>query len=678
MASRYAIGPSIGVARLGNSPDDFYLEPDAIAALPIECDKQGNVVHDGGRPRRVTQFKDPQGRVKRQGAYFRVFRIDDSQPGGVEVTLDDPDVASMQWTVHLANKKACWYNFAELEGNLLYGEQNSYGNKDVPLRNADKQGTTARRELIIDPGPRSLSGRTQRTTFGKDTVPPSYEFASFPRPVTIGDQITTLGDMLTDQAGRLIVLGGFGRSGGDQPISSFAGANTWHDDISDGPVSCSITFKNGTAIELEAWCVVGSPKFAPEIANVVTLDDTMYDVAVRHFETEPSMYSGGAYNPTYVANFERDIKPILERPAAYRWVANVPSMNSLSPPMFDARDTSTANAPLRQAYFALFREPSPENAISAASNTLFAPGGFPLMPLNSGSNSVSNTMIDKFLTLTQTQYFLLGQWAAGKFSVTAPPPVDTVTALSRGSVGNCVGGPFCPGIEVTWSTRNPNIYNGALRIRHRHPQQWYDAHGLNPDEDETAAPLGCEPGDLTKRMAIPWQADFFQCSVQYINFTDPNINKSDGIPTPPTYYAYWWPPQSPWVVITGDETAALQSAAGTPAGFQVLYTRGINTFGQMISSWHYMGFILNRTSSEFREVFPYFTEQERDHGAFVAAAVAVGDASNVVSGTDQNFSNVWFMVPPPPSQAPGHGPATPAAVSFASARRHGRQALRDD
>lgn len=677
MASKYAIGPSIGVARLGNSPDEFYLEPDAIAALPIECDEEGNVTREGGRARRVTQFKDQQGRVKRQGAYFRVFRIEDGHSGGAEVTLDDPDVVSMKWTVHLANKKACWYNFAELEGNLLYGEQNSYSKKKVPLRNADQLGTTARRKLIIDPGPRSLSGRAQRISFSRETVPPNYrEFASFPKPVTIGEQITTLGDMLTDKAGRLIVLGGFGRSGGEQPISSFAGANTWYDDISDGPVSCDVTFKDGKTVHLDAWCLVGSPKFAPEIANIVTLDDTMYDVAVRHLEIEPSMYAGGAYNLAYVANFERDIKPILERPAAYRWVANVPSMNSLSPPMFDARDASAASAPLRQAYFALFRKPSPENAIGEASNTLFTPGGFPLMPLNSGSNSVSQTMIDKFLTLTETEYFLLGQWAAGKFSCSDPAPVDIVTALSRASMGNCVGGPFCPGIEVTWSTRNPNLYSGALRIRHRHPEDWYNAHGLDPDEDETAEPRGCEPGDLTKRMAIPWQADFFQCSVQYINFTDPNINKgSDGIPKPPTYYAYWWPPQSPWVVITGDEGADAQSEAGTPAGYQVLYTRGINTFGQMISSWHYMGFIVNRTRGEFREVFPYLTEQERNHDAFIAAAVAVGDASNVVSGADQNFSNAWFLHAPPQARHPAR---PDAAVSFATARRHGRQPLRGD
>ena len=123
------IGPSIGVARLGNSPDAFYLEPESAGGLPIDCDHQGNVVTGGGRPRFVSQFKDSEGRIKRQAARFRVYRIDDASPSGKEITLSDPEVEGITWTVHVANKKACWYNFQELNGNLLYGPSNSYQNK---------------------------------------------------------------------------------------------------------------------------------------------------------------------------------------------------------------------------------------------------------------------------------------------------------------------------------------------------------------------------------------------------------------------------------------------------------------------------------------------------------------------------------------------------------------------
>lgn len=688
MAPRYAIGPSIGIARVGNSPDSFYIAPDRTNGLPIECDQQGNPSHE-----HTTKFKDGQGRVRRQAALFRIFAIEEGQPDR-EITLNDPQVKSITWTAHLANKKACWYNFSELQGNLLYGPQNSYKKQDVPLRNDGHKGP--RRELIIDPGPRTLNAPLKRVEFSKDTVPKNYKFASFPTKPKYGEQITTLGAMLTDAAGRLLVLGGHGFSGGDETINGFGGADTWHDDISDGPVYCTIEWKSSKKpTELIAWCIVGSPKFVPEIANVVTLDDTMYDVAVRHFNYAPQICSNGKFISSYVANFEADIKPILDRPAAYRWVANVPSMNSLSPPPFDPRDKSPATAKVRAAYFELFRKPSPEDKIGPDSQALFSPGGFPMMPLNSGSNSVSNELVDKFLTLTETQYFLLQQWAAGKFSTAAPTAQDTATSLSRAALGNCVGGPFCPGIEVTWSTRNKNIYGSPFVIHHRHPESYYFQHGLDPDEDETEKPKGCEPGDLTKRMAIPWQADFFQCSIEFINFTDPKRNSYDDgdFAIPPTYYSYWWPPQSPWNVMTGDLTPDGQAAAGTPAGYQVLYSRGINTFGQMISSWHYMGFIVNQARGPFAELFPYFTEQERKHDGFVAAAVAVGDASNVQTGTDANFMNTWYLVHPEPKKEArtplatlgftakvkpqtGDGEPVERAIAFPTSRRHGRRPYR--
>ena len=33
---RYAIHPAIGVARVGNSPESYYLAPDSIGGLPTE------------------------------------------------------------------------------------------------------------------------------------------------------------------------------------------------------------------------------------------------------------------------------------------------------------------------------------------------------------------------------------------------------------------------------------------------------------------------------------------------------------------------------------------------------------------------------------------------------------------------------------------------------------------
>ncbi|HET6345391.1 MAG TPA: LodA/GoxA family CTQ-dependent oxidase, partial [Myxococcota bacterium] len=72
MATTYRIHPGIGIARLGNSPDDFCITPEEPAALPLDCDAQGNPLlsPDGQSELRVKTFKDARGRIKRQAARF--------------------------------------------------------------------------------------------------------------------------------------------------------------------------------------------------------------------------------------------------------------------------------------------------------------------------------------------------------------------------------------------------------------------------------------------------------------------------------------------------------------------------------------------------------------------------------------------------------------------------------
>ena len=166
---------------------------------------------------------------------------------------------------------------------------------------------------------------------------------------------------------------------------------------------------------------------------------------------------------------------------------------------------------------------------------------------------------------------------------------------------------------------------------------------------------GCEPGDLTKRMSGPWMSDFYQCSVEYVNFSDPplrpqpNTTNITEIPTPPTYYTYWWPPQAPMHVLTGTMSADEQSAAGVASGFQVYYTRGANNIGNLVIAWSYMGFIVNENQSPERAMYPYFVEQERNHDRFVTAAVAVGSPINQLSVMSSYlqptnyFTLAWFM-----------------------------------
>ena len=115
-------------------------------------------------------------------------------------------------------------------------------------------------------------------------------------------------------------------------------------------------------------------------------------------------------------------------------------------------------------------------------------------------------------------------------------------------------------------------------------------------------------------------SDFYQCSVEYVNFSEPpqpNTTAITSIPTPPTFYTYWWPPQAPMHVITGAMTAEEQAVAGVPAGFSVYYARGANNIGNLVIAWKYMGFIVNENESPEGRDYPYFVEKERNNDRFV-------------------------------------------------------------
>lgn len=641
----YQIYPSIGVARLGNSTGPYYMAPKTTGGLPYELDEYGN---EAGP---VVNFKDASGMVRRQGQLFTI--LDDD---GKEINFPGELIQSIEWTVHLANKKAAWYQFNEEDGNLLFGQQNSYQSLKSPVRNPEKTSYADRQQLIIDVGPRTVSILgNPNADFTPGTAPEGYP-VSFPGPVTQGTAITTLGHITTNERGQLIVLGGYGNAGGNEAIVNYGGQSTWHDDIADGPVYCTIKFRRGgDPIHLQAWVIVGSPDFAPEIVNISSLADTMFDVGVRNFNLMPDLYGAGQFKNSFTANYQRDILPIIQRMGNYQWVANVQPMQAFASNVFDFTDASEANKANRQQYFSYFRPPNGINNPSPdqPSGQLFtnpANGAyFPLMPLNSGSNSVSNQTIVKFLALNDTQYFLLQQWANGNFVSDPNFTPYPVNALTMGAMGNCVGLPMCPGIEVTWSMQNPNVYSAPFVINNTAGPNTYNTSGLSPMRDECETP-GCEPGDLTKRMACPWQADFFQCTIQYVNFTEPSVNKAQVgtdnnnnpvmAPLPPTYYSYWWPPQSPWDTLVGETTLAGQAAANSPMGQQLNYARGINSFAQMVEHWSALAFIRNRNTGNSN--FPFFTETERTNELFTTENVPMSQFSKNQDDSETTIP-IWYI-----------------------------------
>lgn len=665
MANKYEIHPRVGVARLGNSPDQFYLSPESVGGLPISCDlKTGDALkNNDGTVKYVEKFKDEVGRIKRQAAKFRVFETVNGEKK--PVTLDDSDIEKIEWTVHVANKKPIWFTFSELQGNLEFGDENSYENQHIPLNNPDVKGE-ARKALMIDPGPRSIDTPGDHVTFSRYNIPSGYKFGSFPDKDNGGQQIDSLGELKMDSDGNLIALGGLGNVTGSAEIKSFRGAAGYWDDTGDGYVLATITLKNGDKIDTDpAWLMIGSPKYAPELVNISTLYDTQYDIAIRQMNMDSNIfnpsekgtkntyfpYDAGyspleGFQPDYVVNYDMHIKPIIDRMASYRWVTEIPLLSSFTNPNFDLSDNSEENKANRMQYFSCFRMPLlPEDFTTELMGKMTkGPSqltshhdddqdikGLPLMPLNSGDNSVTNSgPIYKFETLKATQYFFLFQWAQGKFTKGGQTQ-PLVNRLDEASVGNCVGAPFSPGIETTWIVRNQPIYHKPFTIKVAHfggsnhqIQEFYAQNGLSTTADE-AEGFGVEPGDLTKRMAIPWQSDFQECTVQTPNTTIPSINQfadGTGIEVPPAYYVYWWPPQSPMHVMTGSmnpQDQVLDAVVSVtlqqpivPAGQRVSYQRGILNPQDMIDSWGRLGFIVNKGT----ENYPNFVESERDFGAF--------------------------------------------------------------
>ena len=90
---RAAIHPTIGVARVGNSPDSFFFGPEVPGALPRAS---------GG-------FKDGNGAVAKQAARFRVYGLDADGRPVRELTAAEADIT---WRVSVANTKAAWYDFS--------------------------------------------------------------------------------------------------------------------------------------------------------------------------------------------------------------------------------------------------------------------------------------------------------------------------------------------------------------------------------------------------------------------------------------------------------------------------------------------------------------------------------------------------------------------------------------
>lgn len=409
MATTYRIHPAIGIARVGNSPDEWFIGPERVGDPPDPA---------GG-------FKDSQCRVKRQAARFRVFAHHDD--GTVDEVTDAE--ADIHWTVHVVNRKAAFP-----------GRGNSESAAD----------------LTIDPGARTTTGPDQSRMFDSGSI-----HFSGTSPVTV-----PLGEMRTDDDNRLLVLGGHGTSAtpDGSGITGFWGNAGWYDDVSDGPVTATLTLRaTGATPAVEgAWVIVAPPKFAPQQDSVTTLYDRLLQRMID---------LGLAAAPT-ATSYTDDVYPILKRAHDMRWVEGILGAHAWSHPVYT------------------------QSTIDHIMSRLSASD----MPRLNGSDH----------DLTATQRAHLQRWQAGTYAHdwAGPPAAEaaiTPDGLTRAALEACVGGAFYPGIEA--GGRSPgerpileSAFTGAFRLDH----------------------ASTAPGAVSASMALPWQADFYACGDNWWPVPRPN------------------------------------------------------------------------------------------------------------------------------------------------------------
>ncbi|MEH6405604.1 MAG: LodA/GoxA family CTQ-dependent oxidase [Sneathiella sp.] len=468
------------------------------------------------------------------------------------------------------------------------------GGNGLPPGNVDLSDPLRLRRLVLDAGPKvidSAAGAGKRVLFDKLSAcryigtdgsvniidypiqfPDTY-FSELYQPA--GPNLDSMGGMETDSQGRLLVIGSPGYGAGwkqtennpfgsvpagtpDEPfpLNSDIDNNGWFDDAGDGPVTASLQFTDGTTrvISVPAWCICADPAYAPQVRNVVSIWDEVYNSWLRAPELvldtniyTPTSSVDGTYNAGYTAAFEQDVWTMFRASHLQMFTTD---LNAKALGSHDRLNhVSASDDPATYLNVKNFiRDPN-----TAPGNQLET--GAPLMPLSLGDTGSS------FLTVTHTQYFFLNQWYAGKYD-DAKESLTAGELLDKNTLTNLLGGRFSPGIDLTFIVRDPYLYNqnwkaadvGPFRIGGK-TLNYSTANigipflgvGYTPNRTEENP---VEPGDLCKFMALPWHTDYNSCATHQ---PAPNPDRNTTL--------FWsWPSQRPVSVYTFEDYVANKNA----------------------------------------------------------------------------------------------------------------------
>ena len=491
-----AIYPPIGVMRVGNSKHEYFLGP--LVDEPI-------VRSD------IYAYRDKTGAIKRQAAQFRIYGLNEAGVAVKELTMENADIT---WHSSLANQKASWYQF-----QIALDIPDALAPDISPslLRNIDVKD---RNQLVIDGGSQSVSEPDVKE--GK-----TFEGKFFDIPVY-------LGEMKTDEVGRLIMLGGHGVSANvDGNIAvTFANNEGWHDDMSDGPVTAEVTY-DGMALEVDpAWVICAPPDYAPMQKSVRTMWDMMRSVA----------HEAKMLKVPKKPSFAKDILPIFERMTNLQWVNagfaaafgwggqfNYTSLEWVK----KLNDPSAANLEMRRTISNNFRRFDQPGAT--------APQLWPWL-YGDAVAIPSQGSPRQHATLSKLQLKYLDKWVEGKFhpdfdehykpvkSIDEVPVEDQPDMLTKAAMDFCLADAFHPGCEMTWPMRTSGMYMAPFRLKHApaKPKTDYKYYGSTLDAGVlgmSAGPLlgGQVAGGVTRWMAVPWQTDTASCRDGYTTKYDPYL-----------------------------------------------------------------------------------------------------------------------------------------------------------
>ncbi|MEV0369110.1 LodA/GoxA family CTQ-dependent oxidase [Streptomyces sp. NPDC050636] len=586
------IHPAIGIARVGNSDSRPFVGPESPDQPPLP----------------PGSYKDSAGRVIQQAARFRIYGYNKAGEVVRELKLGEEGVTEIKWSVHLANKKAAWYQF---HIPLDIPEAVNLPDDQRRRRNADVEGEE-REKLVNDPGRKTvLASRHETATFDGEIM----------------DLPVSLGEASTQSDGRLLVVGGVGDSASwedpEVPITGVANNDTWYDDVSDGPVTAEVTIGGVTRTATPAWVVVGPPHYAPGVKTVRTLYELLHDTFVTEqtLPVEPK--------PSY----PDDIEPLLSRFCGLQWVNHGFATqfgwkgphDFLDPAMRKRlADPGVTSRELRRQVYVQMRD--------------YARDGMSPVPwpwLYGDAMSSRPNSIRQHITLSSEQDRMLALWADGHFTTGPPrkgyPDVDKAPIaerpglLDRAALENCAADAFHPGCEVTWPMRHKTMYSEPFRILHRTPENperdygdvltLQDALGKN-------GPLYAQgPGDLTRWMAAPWQCDTASCRSGYEVRANLGPRYSPYLPT-------FWPAQMPnhvlkesdFTTVNTEPTGGDDSVREKAFENRAVWLRGLTgtTFNeqrrQMIDDWYKFGIVETHEYTVGDGKFPKLIQVESDPG----------------------------------------------------------------